>query len=298
MNKQHRQAYLAIKEVSQDQHGWQKILLEYVGVSRQSYNKFFNHSSTQWEINNNLLTKQVSRIYELHNRSIGAGKILLDLKVCKDITFKVTLKQVKRVMRDLMITCIARKAKKSQKDNEEEYIKDNILNQNFKVSQPHQVWLADSTQLEYGIKNKHKVQLSGVLDLYGRRMISYHISPSEDTDSEISTFKKAFKSMGDVHPMVHTDRGSAFSSKRFNIFLIQHESIHSMSRPGTPYDNSPIERWWNDFKLRWINLHETPKTLEELKLLVKDGMNYFDTLDRSETRNGLTPKEYWNESIS
>jgi hypothetical protein len=190
VNKQHRQAYLAIKEVSQDQHGWQKILLEYVGVSRQSYNKFFNHSSTQWEINNNLLTKQVSRIYELHNRSIGAGKILLDLKVCKDITFKVTLKQVKRVMRDLMITCIARKAKKSQKDNEEEYIKDNILNQNFKVSQPHQVWLADSTQLEYGIKHKHKVQLSGVLDLYGRRMISYHISPSEDTDSEISTFKK------------------------------------------------------------------------------------------------------------
>ena len=68
-----------------------------------------------------------------------------------------------------------------------------------------------------------------------------------------------------------------------------------MSRPGTPFDNAPIERFWNDFKLRWIDLHETPKTLEELIVLVEEGMKYFDAADRSEKRNGLTNEEFWGE---
>ncbi|KRK92450.1 IS3 family transposase [Companilactobacillus futsaii] len=295
VNKQRRQAYQAIKEVCQDHHGWQSILLEYIGVSRQAYGKFLKRKKTQWEINNEILTEHVLRIFELHNGSVGAGKILLDLEACDDISFKVTLKQVKRVMRDQMITCVVRRKKKSRKNNEQEYIKDNILNQNFKVYEKCKVWLADSTQLEYGVDQRHTVQLSGVLDLHGRRMISWHISPSEDTEAEISVFEKAFERMGDVHPMVHTDRGSAYVSNKFNNYLVKHQVVRSMSRPGTPFDNAPIERFWNDFKLRWIDLHGTPKTLEELIVLVEEGMKYFDTVDRSEKRNGLTNEEFWGE---
>jgi len=297
VNKQHRQAYQAIKEVCQNNHGWKSILLKYIGVSRQAYSKFINHDETLWEKQNIELKKEVQRIYEFHTQNIGAGKILTNLKADNNLMFEVTLKQIKRVMRDLMITCKTRVKKKNRKENEERYIQDNILNQNFTVSKPNEIWLSDSTQLEYGIREKHKVRLSGILDLHGRYLLSYNITPTESSKAETTMFEDAFKKVGDVHPMVHTDRGSAFVSYAFNDLLAQHQVTRSMSRPGTPYDNAPMERWWNDFKLRWINRHPTPTTLEELKRLVEEGIDYFNNYDRSDKRNGLTPTEYRNEAI-
>ena len=49
-----------------------------------------------------------------------------------------------------------------------------------------------------------------------------------------------------------------------------------MSRPGTPYDSAPMERWWNEFKLRWMDRHPMPKTFEELVKLVEEGIEYFN----------------------
>ncbi|WKF85453.1 integrase core domain-containing protein [Lacticaseibacillus pantheris] len=70
----------------------------------------------------------------------------------------------------------------------------------------------------------------------------------------------------------------------------------SMSRPGKPYDNAPMERWWNVFKLRWMERHPLPKTLQELEKFVEEGIEYFNHHNRSAQTNGLTPHEYWNEA--
>ncbi|WP_261975036.1 IS66 family insertion sequence element accessory protein TnpA, partial [Lactiplantibacillus plantarum] len=74
------------------------------------------------------------------------------------------------------------------------------------------------------------------------------------------SYSEAAEFVGDVHPVVHIDRGSAYTSGTFNNFLAKHEVTRSMSRPGTPYDNAPMEHWWNEFKLRWIDRHAKPVT--------------------------------------
>jgi hypothetical protein len=50
VNKQHRLAYSAIKEVSQGKHGAINKLLAVVGVSRQAYYKGLKRKETAWEI--------------------------------------------------------------------------------------------------------------------------------------------------------------------------------------------------------------------------------------------------------
>lgn len=297
MNKQHRHAYQAIKEVCQNHHGWETILLEYVGVSRQAYHKSINREETIWEKQDRILKKHVKRIYEEHNGSVGAGKILTHLIHENKLEFKLSLKRVRRVMNELNLVCKVRKKKINRKEKEEKHIQDNILNQNFKVTKPNEVWLTDSTQIEYGPNKRYKVRLSGILDLYGRFLLGYIITPTETAEAEMTMFEEVFKNEGDVHPMVHTDRGSAYVANSFNKLLAQHKVSRSMSRPGTPYDNSPMERWWNDFKLRWMDLHPTPATLEELKNLVEEGIDYFNNQDRSDKINGLTPAEYRNKAI-
>ncbi len=69
-----------------------------------------------------------------------------------------------------------------------------------------------------------------------------------------------------------------------------------MSHPGHPWENSPIERWWNDFKLIWINKHPRPKTLAELEQLVKGAIEYFNTKRAYTSKNGLTAEQFRNQA--
>lgn len=297
VKQQHRLAYQAIKEVSQNNHGAITLLLGVVGVSRQAYNRYWKREETPKETRDKLLKERIIHWYELNTKTIGAGTILTNLNMDKKITFTVTIKQVKRLMRELNIICQSRIKKHNREKQSEIYLQDNVLNQEFYVKNPNQVWLSDSTELSYGINGEHKVRLSGVLDLYGRCLLSSHLSPTETTEAEKTVFEKAFEIAGDVHPLVHTDRGSAYTSKSFNNFLNGHKVTRSMSRPGTPYDNAPMERWWSEFKLRWMNRHPVPKTYEELVRLVESGINYFNYTSRSDTRNGHTPAEFRNMAI-
>lgn len=297
MKKQRKLAYQAIKEVSKNNHGAITLLLKLVGVSRQAYNKFWHRGETSKETEDKLLKKRIMHWYNLNTQTIGAGAILTNLERDSQITFKVTIKQVKRLMRDLEIRCQSRIKKHNRSKQSEMYIQDNILNQNFDVDQPNQVWLADSTELSFGINGEHKVRLSGVLDLYGRYLVSSNLSLTETSTAEVEVFQRAFDKVGNVCPMVHTDRGSAYTSSVFGRLMNQHNVVRSMSRPGTPYDNSPMERWWSEFKLRWMDRHPMPKSYEELITLVESGIYYFNHINRSRKINGHTPAEHWNMAI-
>ncbi|WP_439644581.1 hypothetical protein [Amylolactobacillus amylophilus] len=161
------------------------------------------------------------------------------------IDFPVTFKMVRRVMRELSLTCQIRVKKHSRHKENEQHIQDNVLNQNFDVDSPNQVWLSDSTELTYGVNNKYKVRLSGVLNLYGRRLLSYNLSATETSAAEIEVFQRAFESSGDVHPLVHTDRGSATPLVPSTTFLVvttshvacldqeHHTTTHRWSAGGT-----------------------------------------------------------------
>lgn len=297
MNEQRKLAYCAIREVSKGNHGSITKLLKIVGVTRQAYYKWLHREETVWESHDRLLKERVQYWFDFHYQGIEAGNILVNLQQDELIDFPVTFKQVRRVMRALNIRCQIRRKRHNRVKQAEQYLQDNVLNQNFDVSAPNEAWLSDSTELTYGVNGEYKMRLSGVLDLYGRRLLSSNLSETETSAAEIQTFQRAFTAAGDVHPLVHTDRGSAYTSGQFNQYLNQFNVKRSMSRPGTPYDNAPMERWWNEFKLRWMDRHPMAKTLSELTQLVEEGIEYFNHHNRSAQRNGLTPDEYWNEAI-
>ena len=297
MTKQRRLAYNAIKVVSQGNRGAVSKLLTIIGVSRQAYYKGLKRQETEWESHDRVLKERTQHWFDFHRRGIGAGNLLINLEHDDQIAFPVTLKMVRRVMRELGLCCQVRLKKRSRIKQQDQYVLDNLLSQNFDVDAPNQVWLSDSTELSYGVNGEYKIRLSGVMDFYGRRILSYNLSITETSAAEIQVFQRAFAGAGNVHPMIHTDRGSAYTSGAFNRYFSQFEITRSMSRPGTPYDNAPMERWWNEFKLRWMASHPVAKTYEELVRLVEAGIDYFNHHNRSAQRNGLTPDEYWDEAI-
>ncbi|MBP5810225.1 IS3 family transposase [Lactiplantibacillus argentoratensis] len=298
MNAQHKLAYQGIKTVSSNIHGAQAILLRKLGLSRQAYNKWLHHESTAWEQQEELLKQKIMMYFEKHRQRIGAGKMKIYLEHDKSIDFGISLKRVKRLMSVLHLKCQSRIKRHHRVKQAEQELRDNVLNQDFnQVTQPNQIWLSDSTEVVYGVNGEHKARFCGVLDLYGRYLLAYNLSPTETSEAVIETFTQAFENAGDVQPMVHTDRGPAYTSKAFNTLMTDYKIIRSMSRPGTPYDNAPMERWWNEFKLNWLDSYPTPKSKQELIDLIETGIYYFNYVDRTVQRNGSTAAEYRDEAV-
>ena len=56
--------------------------------------------------------------------------------------------------------------------------------------------------------------------------------------------------------ILHSDQGSPYTSKAFTNFCEEHDLTQSMSKAGCPYDNAPMERYFNTLKNEEIYLHE------------------------------------------
>jgi putative transposase len=65
--------------------------------------------------------------------------------------------------------------------------------------------------------------------------------------------------------ILHSDQGVQFASREFTKFCDMRDITQSMSRAGCPYDNAPMERYYNTFKAEQIyqNNYRTAKELDD-----------------------------------
>ena len=270
--------YQAVQELINETAGSVSELTKIAKVSRKSYYQWLKRQPTQREIENKAILEAIYQIEKRHQNCAGYKKVTAILnnengknqeipEYTFSFDFRINIKRVRRIMRKHGIKADVRQKKRSRKKEQQQYQEDNLLERKFIQIAPNLVWVSDTTELTYGRNNK--VRLHVVLDLYGRYVLSYHISPTETAEAAIEAFKRAAKQAGTFAPMIHTDRGAAYTSKDFNNYLTSNNSKHSLSAPGTPADNAVIEHYWGDFKYIWMAHHSHPQTLAELKDLVK-----------------------------
>ena len=112
--------------------------------------------------------------------------------------------------------------------------------------------------------------------------------------------EKAIKSQPGIdlrRLIVHSDQGSQYISKEFTEFCEEHGITQSMSRGGYPYDNAPIERYFNTLKNDLIYQHyyyteeELYKAVEEFAYVQCNHVrphSYNNYKTPYETRYGVT----------
>lgn len=96
-----------------------------------------------------------------------------------------------------------------------------------------------------------------ILDLHDRSIVASITGKQITSDLAIRTLKKAIKSQQTIKEnlILHSDQGSQYTSKEFTEFCKEVGIIQSMSRAGCPYDNAPVERYYNTLKNELTNLH-------------------------------------------
>ena len=107
----------------------------------------------------------------------------------------------------------------------------------------------------------------------------------------INTLKTALKK--EKHPKVilHSDQGVQFTSCEFVNFCKDNNITQSMSKAGCPYDNAPMERYYNTLKAEEVYQHRYD-TIEELDQAINDfAYVWYNQIRPHSYNNHLTPLE-------
>ena len=96
-----------------------------------------------------------------------------------------------------------------------------------------------------------------IIDLHDRGVIASDTGRNITAELAKITLQKAIDSQLGMDPnklLLHSDQGSQYTSKEFTEFCEELVITQSMSKAGYPYDNAPMERYFNTLKNDLINL--------------------------------------------
>lgn len=157
----------------------------------------------------------------------------------------------------------------------EENVKPNLLNRKFNTDAPNKIWTTDITYL---ILNGKRAYLSTILDLYDRKVVAYKISNRNDLNIVIDTLNEAIKIRKDVKGLIlHSDQGFQYTSFQYKKVCESNGIIISMSRKGTPIDDSPMESFHGILKKETLYNYDIT-SLEQYIDIVKDWLLFYNTI--------------------
>ena len=175
---------------------------------------------------------------------------------------------IHKYMKELGLRSVTRRKKPEYRKGNTHRVFPNLLNQNFKADKRNQIWCTDFTYLL--LSNGVIRYNCTIIDLYDRSVIASLNGDHITAELAIDTVKIAIKRhKPEKRLILHSDQGRQFTSKEFSDFCQKKNIQQSMSRAGCPYDNAPMERYYNTLKNEHLNLF-TYKTKEELDTAVKE----------------------------
>lgn len=210
---------------------------------------------------------------------------------------KLSKTTVHRYMnKELGLTSIVKRKKPGYVKGKAHEIFPNLVKQEFTTDMPNKIWCTDFTYLF--LTDGRKRYNCSIIDLYDRSVIASITGKEITSTLAVQTLKKALDSQGNlgIQLILHSDQGSQYTSKEFINYCREMGIIQSMSKAGCPFDNAPMERYFNTLKNELIH-HHYYHTDDEIKQAVE----YFAYVWYNHVRphsynDGLTPYEARNNT--
>jgi len=187
------------------------------------------------------------RIDALHMDIPFAGsRMLRDLLAAEGI--KVGRLHVSTLMKKMAIEAIYRRPNTSKPAPGHKIYP--YLLRKLAVTRPNQVWATDITYIAMA---RGFVYLIAIVDWFSRRVLSWRLSITLETDFCIEALEEALTRFG-APEIFNNDQGSQFTSMAFTAVLHREKVAISMDGRGAWRDNVFVERLWRSVKYEKVYL--------------------------------------------
>lgn len=238
-----------------------------LNINRKTYYKYRNSEDRDYY--DYLIIKE---IFDDSKGTYGYRRIEEGLKRKYGVIFNH--KKILRIMKKYDLKPRYIKKQNKQYKRIEANVKPNLLKRNFKANRPNQKWCTDITYLTY--KDK-RFYLSSIIDLYDSKIVAYQLSRRNDLKIVLDTLNEALAKRKDVSGVIlHSDQGYQYTSYEYKAICISKGIQISMSRKGSPLDNSPIENWHSLLKKETLYNNNITSIAEYISL-VEDWIEFYNT---------------------
>lgn len=230
----------------------------------------------------------MNRIDEIYCKNPEYG-VRIVTKVLRREGLLVNKKRIRRLMHIMGIRAIYPKKDLSIPDSGHK--KYPYLLRDLVLSRVNQVWSTDITYIR--MKGSY-VYLTAVIDWYSRKILSYRLSVTMDTQFCVDALEEALMKYGEPE-YFNTDQGSQFTSNEYLGVLEEHKNIRiSMDGKGRALDNVYIERFWRTLKYGEVYINEY-QSVADAKIGIWNYITKYNTTRPHSAHGEMTPDEvYFN----
>lgn len=196
--------------------------------------------------------------------------------------YSMGIKRIRRLMRLMGLMPIYQKPRTSTPHPEHKRYP--YLLRDMNITGPNQVWCSDITYLPM---RKGFLYLVAIMDWHSRKVLSWRLSNTMDTDFCVAALEEALAKYGKPD-IFNTDQGSQFTSFAFTNVLREKEIRISMDGRGRWLDNVFIERLWRSLKYECVYLNAF-ETGSEARAGIGKWIDFYNRLRPHTALGGITP---------
>jgi putative transposase len=257
-------------------------------ASRSGYYAWKGRPESRRDIENRGLVDKIEDIHVDTKRAYGSRRIHAEL-VSQGIV--CDRHRVERLMRQAGIRAARVKKVQIPPDPAHDYpAAPNRLMRKFAVAELDRVWLADITQM---VTRVGVLYVALVMDLCSRMIVGWASRVHRDRWLTITTIEAAIGWRRPPPALIHhTDQGGQYACPDYVAVLSRHGILPSMSPPGSPIDNAPMESFIKTFKAEFVYQNDFD-TREEAEAGIAEYIQSFYNCRRRHSALGyLSPAEY------
>uniref|UniRef100_UPI00292CCA34 IS3 family transposase n=1 Tax=uncultured Ruminococcus sp. TaxID=165186 RepID=UPI00292CCA34 len=276
-------------------------------VSRQGFYDYLHTKDKPYKYAS--LVKAIKEIIEEdeYNDTYGRIRMYQALKLKQPKGVKIPCRAtVRKVMKENHLTVpTRRKPNGITKADREAQKSDNKIKRNFTADKPFAKGVTDITEIP--AKNG-KLYVSAIFDCYDSEVVGLSMDDNMKAELCVRTLSSAVK----MHPqmrgaIVHSDRGSQYTSAKYRSAVAENGIIQSMnSAGGRCHDNARCESMWARMKEEMFyrrNRKPENYSVEELKSMVwYYFISYWNNRRICSANDGLPPtvkrKQYYSNLMN
>jgi putative transposase len=219
-------------------------------VQRSGYYAWKKKPKSKRTLADESLLVKIKHSFESSQSIYGSPRVSCDLRedgvLCGE-------KRIARLMRQAQLRSIRGYKRPRYRVGMPATTAPNLLQREFTVEQPDQVWVTDITYIR---THEGWLYLTVVIDLYSRAVVGWSMNSTMATELVLDAMMMAVWRRRPKTPvMIHSDQGSQFGSDDFNRWCKDNQLVPSMSRRGNCWDNAVAESFFSSLKKERIKRH-------------------------------------------
>ena len=261
-------------------------MCRFLKISESGYYRWLCNQSKQ--TTRELLLVKIKEIIAEHPDNINYGINRMQTAL-QQRGINVSIRTVYRAMKDGNLLHLRRTPRGITKATTEIEEKENLIKRNFKSDKPFTKLLTDITQIQC---IDGKLYISAILDCYNGEIVALEMRNNMkkelciDTIKQLSNFRNA---------VLHSDRGSQYTSFEFKEALRKRGVVQSLSGAGHCFDNARMESFFATLKKEKLYRIPTYRMARKdvQSIIFRYIYGYYNTIRiNSFNRQGLPPVAY------